>query len=281
MAKYEDSEEVTCPVCGKPVGLDVPSCPHCGAEFEDEEADSGPGTPKPITASMPVPEIEEDVACPVCGKAVGLDVASCPHCGAEFEEEEIEEVIEVEEKQVEVEEEVEAPKVKAAAKATSKAKAKPKVEEEVAEEEEVEALGPTSILDFRVIGVSLILLGIIGSQIAFFIDWYWDWVPPIEDNLGMFVAIAVLVLVVGLLVWMLVKKFADDGKKVPSMVPSVSLSLFLFGIFALIMVMLWDPINTALQDSQMLVAVVFVAVLAAGIGLVFLGMRNEAEAACD
>jgi DNA-directed RNA polymerase subunit RPC12/RpoP len=274
MAKYEDSEEITCPVCGKPVGLDVPSCPHCGAEFEEEE-ESQPGAPKPITVAAA--EIEEDVACPVCGKAVGLDVAACPHCGAEFEEEEIEEVIEVEEKQVEVEEEVVAPKAAARSKARSKA-----VEEaEEAEEATAESLELTSILDFRVIGVSLILLGLIGSQIAIFIDWYWGWVPPIEDNLAMFLAIAAVVVVVGLMVWMLVKKFASDGKKVPSMMPSVSLSLFLFGIFALILVLMWDPINSALQDSQMLVAVVFVAILAAGIGLMFLGTRESAKAACD
>jgi hypothetical protein len=28
-------EEITCPVCGQSVGLNVPSCPHCGAEFEE------------------------------------------------------------------------------------------------------------------------------------------------------------------------------------------------------------------------------------------------------
>ena len=33
----EEEEEVTCPVCGKPVGLEVTSCPYCGAEFESEE----------------------------------------------------------------------------------------------------------------------------------------------------------------------------------------------------------------------------------------------------
>ncbi len=272
MAKYEDSEEITCPVCGKPVGLDVPACPHCGAEFEEEE-ENQPGAPRPITVAAA--EIEEDVACPVCGKAVGLDVAACPHCGAEFEEEEIEEVIEVEEKQVEVEEEeIVTPK------AAAKSKAKAKVSEET-EEVAAESLELTSILDFRVIGVALILLGLIGSQIAIFIDWYWGWVPPIEENLAMFLAVAAVVVVVGLLVWMLVKKFASDGKKVPSMMPSVSLSLFLFGIFALILVLLWDPINSALQDSQMLVAVVFVAILAAGIGLMFLGTRESAKAACD
>lgn len=257
MAKYDDSEDVTCPVCGKPVGLDVASCPHCGAEFEDDDAEAADAKP----AAVAVSEIEEDVACPVCGKAVGLDVAACPHCGAEFEEEEIEEVIEVEERQVE--EESEAPRV------TKRVK-----------EEAAEGMGLTSILDYRVIGISLILLGIIGSQIAFMIDWYWTWVPPIEENLGMFVSIAVIVVVVGLLVWMLVKKLASDGKSVPNMMPSVSLSLFLFGLFALIMVLLWDPINAALQDSKLIVAVAFVAILLAGVGLMFLGSRSAAKAEC-
>jgi rubredoxin len=263
MAKYEESEDITCPVCGKPVGLDVASCPHCGAEFEDEEAELA----KPKPAAVAASEIEEDVACPVCGKGVGLDVAACPHCGAEFEEEEIEEVIEVEERQVEVEE---------APVKTKKAKAAV-----VAEDEDAETLGPTSILDFKVIGLSLILLGIIGSQIALMIDWYWTWVPPIEDNLGLFVAVAVVVVVVGLLVWMLVKKFTSEGKSVPDMAPSVSLSLFLFGIFALIMVLLWESINAALQDSQVTVAIVFIAIFAAGLALIFLDMRSSAKAACD
>jgi predicted amidophosphoribosyltransferase len=79
----EEEEEVTCPVCSKPVGLNVPSCPHCGAEFEEVEAEEGAPAGK-------APEEEGETAeCPVCGKSVSLDITSCPYCGAEFEEEEV------------------------------------------------------------------------------------------------------------------------------------------------------------------------------------------------
>ena len=283
MAKY-DEEEITCPVCGNPVGLDVASCPHCGAEFEEEEEAEAKPAPAPAPAKSKgkaKPAVEEpkedEVACPVCGKNVGLTVASCPHCGAEFEEEEVEEVIEVEERQVEVRE-------------VAKAEEGEEAEEvEAAEEEEAEADEEAetrpivaSILDMKVIGVALIMLGIIGSQIAFMIDWYWTWVPPIGDNLAMYVSIPVLVLVVGLMVWFLVKKVASGRKsKLPSFVPTMALTLFLFGIFALIMMLLWDPINSAMQDSQLAVAGGFVLVMVVGIGLMFMGSRTKAKAECD
>jgi len=266
LAKH-DEEEITCPVCGNPVGLDVPACPHCGAEFEEdaeaEEAAKAKPAPAKAKAKPAVHEEEEEIACPVCGKNVGLSIPSCPHCGAEFEEEEVEEVIEVEERQVAVKEEAE--------------------EVEEAEDEEISAKPIiASILDMKVIGVALILLGIIGSQIALLIDWYWTWAPPIEDNLGMYVAIPVLVLVVGLMVWFLVKKVASGRKsKLPSFVPTMALTLFLFGIFALILMLLWDPINSALQDSQLGVAGGFVLVLVVGVGLMFMGSRTPAKASCD
>jgi len=273
----QDEEEVACPVCGKSVGLSVPSCPYCGAEFEEEEeveeeAPIEKEVPKAKTkgkakaAPPPVAPAEEveEVSCPVCGKPVGLEVASCPHCGAEFEEAEVEEVIEVEEKQVV---EKEGPE-------------ETEVAEEAAEErEEVEA--PTSIMDLRVIGVALIILGIIGSQVALMIDWYWTWVPPISQNLGLFVAIPAVVLVVGLLVFMLVKKAVSGGRTVPGMMPGMALSLFLFGIFALIIVLLYNPINKALESSQVSVGLGFILVLVVGIGLMFMGTRTAAARAAS
>jgi endogenous inhibitor of DNA gyrase (YacG/DUF329 family) len=272
----QDEEEVACPVCGKPVGLSVPSCPYCGAEFEEEEEveeeapvvkeiPKGKAKGKAKAAPPPVVAAEEveEVSCPVCGKPVGLEVASCPHCGAEFEETEVEEVIEVEEKQVVEKEEPEEEVAEVAAE----------------EAEEVEA--PTSIMDLRVIGVALIILGIIGSQVALMINWYWSWVPPISHNLGLFVAIPVVVLVVGLLVFMLVKKAVSGGRTVPGMMSGVALSLFLFGILALIVVLLFDPINKALESSQMSVGLGFILVLVAGLGLMFMGMRTAASRAAS
>jgi DNA-directed RNA polymerase subunit RPC12/RpoP len=265
--------EVACPVCGKPVSMDVNSCPHCGAEFEEEveEVEAAP-------AKAAAVEEEETAECPVCGKSVSLNVSSCPYCGAEFEEDEVEEVIEVEEREV---------PVKAAPMASQMPKRAPQkipaAEEEYVEDEAVveethagEPV-PASITDFRVIGVALIILGIIGSQVAFMIDWYWSWVPPIKSNLGMFVAIPAIIIVVGLLVFMLIKKMSTEGKSVPKMMPGMSLSIFMFGILALILVMLWSPINNALQDSKAGVGGAFFAILVVGVLVMFMGQKMAAK----
>ena len=285
-------EEVTCPVCGKPVGLEVAACPNCGAEFEEDEVleeveqpsepeEAKPG-PSPIAPTRPAvqPEVqpaeeaavepvsEEDTAeCPVCGKSVSLAVNSCPNCGAEFEEEEVEEVIEVEERQ---EEEVAAPVAR-----HEVVREVPVVEEQ----EEVSLPHASSIADLRVIGIALIILGILGSQISAMIDWYWSWVPPIKTHLGMFVAIPAVIIVVGLVVYMLVKKSLSSGKKVPNMMPNFSLALFLFGILALILVMLWDPINSALQSSKIGMAGAFVLLLIVGVVSVIMGQRMMEKSA--
>jgi ribosomal protein L37AE/L43A/uncharacterized membrane protein YidH (DUF202 family) len=271
-----EDEQVTCPVCGKPVSLDVASCPNCGAEFEEEEAvaeEAQPEVPsakpgKAAPAASAVEEVqavdeEETAECPVCGKSVGLSLSTCPNCGAEFEEEQVEEVIEVEEKEapvkeLEVEEEQEAIQV---------------------EEQESSTRHPTSVIDLRVIGVALIILGILGSQISAMIKWYWTWVPPIQSNLGMFIGIAAVVIVVGLLVYMLVQRAMSSGKKVPSMMPNLSLSLFLFVIFALILIMLWSPINSALQHSSLGVAGAFLGILIVGVLAMIMGQRMTDKAA--
>jgi ribosomal protein L37AE/L43A len=268
----EQEEQVTCPVCGKPVGLEVTECPYCGAEFEEEEIEElveveqkKPAAPAKAKAVVeePVEEVpveEEEMAeCPVCGKMVGLSVSSCPNCGAEFEEEEVEEVIEVEERQV-------------PAAAVQRPAAPRKLEVEPEEETEVEASEtriPSGLLDLRVIGIALI---------SFMIDWYWTWVPPIKDNLGMFVALPAVVIVVALFVYLLVKRALGEGRKVPFQMPELSMSLFLFGILALIVVMLWSPINKALQSSSAGVGGAFVILLVAGIALIFLKMRAASRA---
>lgn len=287
----EDDSDVTCPVCGKPVGLTVTTCPHCGAEFEEEEVAEEPAEEpveevvetveeEPVSQVQEAPAREEEVVveageeeetaeCPVCGKPVGLDVASCPFCGAEFEEEEVEEIIEVEAEEEQIPE-------AAPAKA-----AEPEVEEiievEAAEEEEV-AAAPSGIMDLRVIGMALIALGVIGSQISLFIDWYWTWVPPIQSNLGLFVALAAVVIVIGLVVFMLVKRSRAKTTKARGSIASISLSLFLFGVIALVLIMLWDPINSTLQDSPTLVFVAFIALLVVGVLAIFMGTRSKARA---
>ncbi|UCE91175.1 MAG: zinc ribbon domain-containing protein [Methanobacteriota archaeon] len=273
MSPKKKAEEAACPVCGELVSLEVPSCPKCGAIFEEEE-DAQPyqedeGAECPIcgrivslaVSSCPYCEAEFDeeevvavseddsAACPVCGKMVSLTVSSCPNCGAEFEEEEVEEIIEVEERLV-----------------PEKARAK--------EPEPEFAFGlTTSIANLRVLGIAFVILGIMGAQVALLIDWYWTWVPPVEDNLGLFVALPIVVLMVGLMVFMLVKKAMSGGRRVSERVPGMSLSLFVFGILALIAILLWNPINSALRDGSAGVAAGFVVVLVVGIALVFMDMR--------
>lgn len=229
-------------------------------------------------------ENSEEVTCPVCGGLVNLEVSSCPHCGAEFEEEGVEEIIEVEEKAMPVvvkEEVVEEVEVEA-------------VEDE--EEEEIEEVrpsraapvrapssrarssqAPTSITDFRILGAALAILGIIGAQISLFIDWYWGWVPPIEDNLGLFVALPIVVIVVGIMLFVLVKKSSSRRRK-RSQVPGASLTVFLVGILALIMLAAYKPLNDALQDSQAAVAAVFVVLLVVGIFLFMMGSKKASRA---
>lgn len=285
-------EEVTCPVCGKPVGLEVPSCPNCGAEFEEDEvleeveqpseAEEAKPEPVPVVPTQPAAQPEEQPAeeaaveavseedtaeCPVCGKSVSLAVNSCPNCGAEFEEEEVEEVIEVEEKQ---EEEVAEPVARPMA-----VREEPAIEEQ----EEISLPHASSIADLRVIGIALIILGILGSQISAMVDWYWSWVPPIKTHLGMFVAIPAVIIVVGLVVYMLVKKSMSSGKKFPSTMPNLSLALFLFGILALILVMLWSPINSALESSKIGVAGAFIGVLIVGVLSMVMGQRMMQKSA--
>ena len=247
MSPEEQEEKAACPVCGKLVGLDVAACPHCGAEFEEEEE-----------AFAQTVDQGETAACPVCGKMVSLDVASCPNCGAEFEEEEVEEIIEVEERQI-------------PAKVPVKAAAKR------AEPHEVAFGIPTGIMDLRVIGIALVILGIFGAQVAAMIDWYWTWVPPIEDNLAVFVVLPVAVLIIGLLLFMLVKKAATAGGKVPANAPGVSLAIFLFGIIALIVMLMWNPINSALESSKGGVAGGFLVIFIVGALMVFMGMKSTSE----
>lgn len=264
-----EEETAECPVCGKQVSLTLTTCPSCGAEFEAEEVEEvieQPAEEEAVIAAKPEaePVADDEMAeCPVCGRQVSLSLSTCPNCGAEFEEEEVEEVIEVEEKPVPAEE----PEVKV--------EEPQETEEEVRVEEAewVAAEHPASIVDLRVIGVSLILLGIIGSQISALIDWYWTWVPPIETHIGMFVGIAAVVIVAGLVVYMLVRRALGSGKKVPSMMPNMSLSLLLFGILALVMIMLWSPINSALQHSSLGVAGAFLGVLIVGILSMIMGQR--------
>jgi hypothetical protein len=247
--------------------------------------------PKTPNKKKEEPE-EPEVTCPVCGNVVTLDDPFCPHCGAEFEEEEVEEIVEVDEV-VEIEDVPEAPKDEAEAVEVEEEEEPVEAEaEETAEEEvdkEVEEEAPASaapgeaapldfkthLLDMRVFGITLLLLGILGAQIAFFVTWYWTWVPPITSNLGMYLIIGIIIIVVGLLSFKLASDRANAGKKMNPIMPSVIMAIFLFGIIATIMLVAGGPISSAMTGSgQAGMAIVFVVLIVIGILLFMMGAKK-------
>ncbi len=257
--KEEPEEpEVTCPVCGNVVTLDDPFCPHCGAEFEEEEVEE-------------IVEVDEVV-----------EVEEVPEAPADEEKVEVEAVEEVEEPiEAEAEEPVaEEPEVEAEEEVEEEAE-----EEEVAEEEEAPACAApgeaapldfkTQLLDMRVFGITLLLLGIIGTQIAAFVTWYWTWVPPITNNMGIFLIIGIVIIVVGLLSFKLASDRAKAGKKMNPIMPSVIMAIFLFGIIATVMLVVGGPISSAMTGSgQAGMAIVFVVLIVIGILLFMMGMKK-------
>ena len=255
-----------------------------------------PKTPKTPKKETIEPE-EPDVTCPVCGNVVTLDDPFCPHCGAEFEEEEVEEIVEVDEV-VEVEDIPEAPvdeekaevveeeePVEAEAEEAVEAEADEDVEEEGEEEEEAPSCPApgeaapldfkTHLLDMRVFGITLLLLGILGTQIALFVTWYWTWVPPITSNLAMYLIIGIVVIVAGLLSFKLASDRANAGKKMNPIMPSVIMAIFLFGIIATVMLVAGGPISSAMTGSgQAVMAIVFVVLIVVGILLFMMGAKK-------
>ncbi len=92
------------------------------------------------------------------------------------------------------------------------------------------------------------------------------------------IGIVLLAVVVGLLAFLLVKRAVAGGRRIPRPMPGLSLSLFLTGILALVLIMLWSPINSALQSSSIGVGVVFVLMLVVGAVSMFMGMRSNSRA---
>lgn len=221
------------------------------------------------------PEEEEpEVTCPVCGNPVSLDDEFCPHCGAEFEEEEIEEIVEVEE----------TPEDEYATEEFEEYEAEESIEEgpyevpEIEAEKETPAAPSVGIFDIRVIGIALLILGIIGTQIALFIDWYWEWVPAIDSNLGMFSLIGIAIIVIGFLGFAMVKKSVSEGKKMSPVFPSILLGIFLFGIIALVMILANGPINDAMDSTNLGMAGIFIVLLLVGIFMFVMGQKKSMPA---
>lgn len=277
----EEEPEVTCPVCGNPVTLEDPFCPHCGAEFEEEEVEE-------ISIEEEIPE-----APPEEYEEVGVEEEEAGEEEGEFEEEaaEVEKEEAPEEEIAEVETE-EAEEEELEEEALEEAPEEEEIEEEEVEEEFAPSkaapkakpskvyVAETGLTDLRVFGIALSVLGIIGLQIALFIQWYWTWVPPIDQNLGMYALLGFVIAIVGILAFMMIKKTVEEkGKQYHPMLPTILLSIFLFGIFAVIFLLAGKPISDAMQDNQAVLAVMFLLFIVVGIALYMMGQKRLVGAA--
>ena len=276
--KEEEEPEVTCPVCGNPVTLEDPYCPHCGAEFEEEEIEEI--------------EIEEEVEeAPEVAEEEAFEIEDYEGVGREAEAEAIEgePEAEAEEEEFVVEEVVEEPEAEEEFEVEYEEEEPVEIiEEEYIEVEEApEVCEPAeapaaryatrvSILDMKVFGIALLILGIIGLQIAIMIKWYWTWVPPITDNIALYSLIGIAVVVVGFLIFIMLKRMAAREKKFHPLLPTISLAIFVLGIIAVVMFLAGGPLSDAIGSNQAIMAVVFVVIIAAGIGLFIMGQKRTA-----
>jgi len=277
--KVKDEAEVTCPVCAGTVTLDEPFCPHCGAEFEEEEVEEIIEEEISTIEALPeAPESEELELFPESEElstaetkfdddAIELSPSDAPEEPFEvaFEAPPAEETP-IEEFQPEPE--VESDYVEEVEEGTV-ACPPPKVAREVA---------TTGLTDLRVIGISMLLLGIIGAVVMFNIKWFWLWVPAIQMNILPYALVGVAII---LLSFIYLRKMAGDTSKgnapLHPMLPSIMLALILFGFMTTILFILAKPINEALKSSQIGVSVVFVIMVVLGLLLYIIGSRTKSE----
>lgn len=256
--KDKEEPEVTCPVCAGIVTLDDPFCPHCGAEFEEEE----------------VEEIIDD-------EVPTIEAVKEPDDVLELVPEEVEEIPEVE--ALPDDEPFEAPideipidEAPSDEVKVDKFTFEPDEPVEILEEEESPSCAPpevapktaaTTMSDLKVIGIAILILGVVGGSVMFNIKWLWTWVPPIEHNLLLYGLIGLSVII---LAFILFKKMTDDHEKkgkapMHPMLPSVMLSLIQFGFYATILFVLWDPINNLLRSSSIGMGTFFIALTIVGL----------------
>lgn len=273
-----------------------------------------------MSPKMPKEKSEPEVTCPVCAGIVTLDDPFCPHCGAEFEEEEVEEIVEDEVPTVEAlpespeaeelppEDVEERPEVEALPEdftleaptdelPSDEVRADefvPKPDEpfEILDQDESPACAPpdevkivtTNLSDLKVIGIAILILGIVCGTIMLNIRWFWTWVPPIEHNLAIYGLIGLAVILVAFIVFRKMASDTDKGKPpVHPMLPSIMLALIQFGFYAVIMFVLYDPINSALKSSSIGTSLVFIVIAAVGLAIFiydtrFRGVKQTIEA---
>jgi RNA polymerase subunit RPABC4/transcription elongation factor Spt4 len=265
-SKEKDDPEVTCPVCGGLVTLDDPFCPHCGAEFEEEEVED---------------VIEEEVST--------IDrIPEAPDL-EDFEPEEMVVEPEKEKSPLELAEELpEAPEEEALVEKESDELLFTEPEEPITMEEEAVAcpkpaadarIVETSITDLSVISFAIIFLGLIGTVIMSNVRWFWKWVPSIEGNLVPYAIIGMVVIFVPFLLFRRMATDAEKGKApLHPMLPSMMLALILFGFIAVILFVIAGPITEALKASQIGVSTIFIILIVVGIVLYIYDIRLKTKA---
>jgi len=94
----------------------------------------------------------------------------------------------------------------------------------------------------------------------------------------LFALVGLAIIVIGFLGFTWIKKAVSEGKKVPRLMPSVLLGIFIFGIIALIMFIANGPINDAMGSSQGGMAGVFSVLFIVGVLLFIMGQKKSATA---
>jgi len=267
--KDKDEPEVTCPVCAGIVTLEDPFCPHCGAEFEEEEVEEIVEEEVPTVEALPEsPEPEE---------VLPDDIDERPEVEALPEDVPLEAPVdELPTEEISADEFMPGPDepVEILAEEESPACAPP---------EEKPQVVTTSLSDVKVIGISILILGIVAGSIMLNIRWFWTWVPPIRDYL---IGYAIIGMAVILIAFMLFRKMATDTEKkgkapLHPMLPSVMLALIQFGFYAVIMFVLYDPINNALKSFSAGASLIFIAIAVVGLIIYFWDTRYRTARQSD
>jgi len=261
--KEKDDAEVTCPVCAGIVTLEDPFCPHCGAEFEAEEVEEV--VEEEISTVERVPETTE---------VEDLEPVEEPLVEAKEEPQSSETI---EEGEAPLEAPFEEPPAEVPLESELIVEPEEPIEPEELEEAEEETpislprrseeeFITTSLTDLRVIGITLLLLGLIGAIIMLNIRWFWLWVPNMENNILLYALLGCAIILVS---FFMVRKMASDsnkGKAPPHpMLPSVMLAMILFGFTSVVLFILTKPINEALKSSNVAPSTIFIIMVVVGL----------------
>jgi uncharacterized membrane protein YedE/YeeE len=268
--KEKDEAEVTCPVCAGVVTLEDPFCPHCGAEFEEEEVEE--------VVEEEISSVERVPEAPETDEIEPLEKPS-KHVGEEPEP---------------LADEIppEAPLEEPPTEAAPEEPLPAEPEELFEPEEEVgiltaeptrkgvpQATSTTSLTDLSVIGITLLMLGIIGAVVMLNIRWFWLWVPSIEGNILPYALIGVAIILISFVLFNKMAKDRDAGKAPPHpMLPSIMLSMILFGFTIVVLFILSEPITEALRASSIGMTVIFIVMVVLGLIVYIFGSRARSRA---